>query len=262
MSSDSPAAPALRTRFCSVWCYPCRHEFRVPRLDAHAYGEFILCGRGTYRYLNSFHESVWDDIAARLKGHDESAAVIVGARVRRFHVVVAAVADPADGHRLTPYPTCPQCGSTAILHGAQGWKDGEVPAATFSQYTSLPDAGRDRLLSKLWAESLAGPQDIPEVEIATRAFQAVFAVFKMFEFQVGVDIRLGSLWHLFEEYAATPPEVERAIEFMKEKSWLIVNQQPGARPGGYCLTLDGLSAVNNTPNLRILVEAFRKPLPK
>lgn len=69
----------------------------------------------------------------------------------------------------------------------------------------------------------------------------IFQVFDMFGFDIGSDIRFGSLQHLFGA-ATSSSEADSAINHMLENGWLVEHIGPEVRPGGYTLTQAGLAA--------------------
>lgn len=229
----------------------------MPVLSDFDYGEFVFHGRAVHGYLNAITEPAWDDIAARLRAMGLLPGESVDDERTRLRAVVAALADRIGGQPLFEHPVCPHCSSHDFANGdsaAGGYHD--LPAVTFAIYAALTEEQRDAIVADAWKQAVVRPKVDDGLFEKMRAMGAIFDVFRMFNFEAGSDIRLGSHWHLFEDSSASRAEIEWALELMQEKRWLIRNDQPGVVAGGHCLTPAGVAAMHSLP----LAELRRAPM--
>jgi hypothetical protein len=127
---------------CEAKCKRCRSVFGHASLGDHAYGEAVLSTEDGSRFVLA---SAMTEMAERVRG------AIPASRPRMFWPVLAAIADPIGGMRLTEAVVCPHCQHTDLEYwGGRRLGETAVPEATFLRFSQLSSRDLALRITKCW----------------------------------------------------------------------------------------------------------------
>lgn len=119
----------MKVQLFKYHCAKCDCIFKVPKLAAQTYGEFLLrsVDGSSEVYLNALHDSTYDEVHQLIKANDKMVGKSANALadiLRKIYGAVACDPDREGGvYQLAGVPKCPACGSQEIA----SWEATEPP---------------------------------------------------------------------------------------------------------------------------------------
>ena len=119
----------MKLHLFNYHCANCKCVFKVPKLAAQTYGEFLLrsVDGSDEVYLNALNDPTYDEVHQLIKSNvkmaHKSANALAGV-LRKIYGAVACDPGSAGGaYQLAGSPKCPSCGSQEIA----SWEATEPP---------------------------------------------------------------------------------------------------------------------------------------
>lgn len=137
----------MKLHLFNYHCAQCNYVFKVPKLAAQAYGEFLLRSvEGSDEvYLNALNDPTYDEVYLLVKCNVKMAHKSANALADILRKIYGAVAcDPGSSggaYQLAGLPTCPSCGSREIA----SWEATEPPEYVEKEVAPVAHSNWDQL---------------------------------------------------------------------------------------------------------------------